>query len=52
MNDDVTAELALTGSTGQNGMGLQTNTYGGDFTVKWRPAEGGKYHAFQSFFAE
>jgi hypothetical protein len=43
--DDATLELAFSGATGQNAYGNQSTAYGSDLTLKWRPAEGGKYHA-------
>jgi hypothetical protein len=43
--DDATLELGLSGATGKNAYNSQTTAYGSDLTLKWRPAEGGKYHA-------
>ncbi|MBS1961599.1 MAG: hypothetical protein JST04_05255 [Bdellovibrionales bacterium] len=43
--DDATLELGASASTGKNAFGLSTKLAGGDVTLKWRPAEGGKYHA-------
>ncbi len=43
--DDATLEFAVSGATGKNAFGASTTAYGSDVTLKWRPAEGGKYHA-------
>lgn len=44
-SDDLTLELGVSGSTGKNAYGFQTVATGSDLTLKWRPTEGGKYHA-------
>ena len=44
--DDATLELGASAGTGKNAYGFQTTVYGADVTLKWRPAEGGKYEAF------
>jgi hypothetical protein len=46
LGDDSTLELAASAATGKNAFGYRTSAYGADLTLKWRPAEGGKYHAF------
>ena len=43
--DDATLEFGLSGAKGKNAYGRNTTAVGGDLTLKWRPAEGGKYHA-------
>ncbi len=45
-SDDLTIELGLSGSLGQNQYERLSSVFAADFTLKWRPAEGGKYRAF------
>jgi hypothetical protein len=45
LSDDLTAELGLSGAMGKNTAEKTSSIYGADFTMKWRPAVGGKYHA-------
>jgi len=45
LNDDLTLEIGASGTRGQNQFGFRSQVYGGDLTFKWRPSEGGKYHA-------
>src|SRR5262249_40536311 len=45
LSDDTTLEWGLSGATGANDVESHTDIYGTDVTVKWRPAQGGKYHA-------
>lgn len=46
LNDDTTMELGASGTTAKNAVEKNSSVVGGDFTLKWRPAEGGKYKAF------
>jgi hypothetical protein len=46
VNDDSTLEWGLSGAQGPNVGDRQTRIWGTDLTFKWRPAMGGKYHAF------
>lgn len=43
LNEDTTMELGLTGASASEDVKL----WQGDFTLKWRPMVGGKYHAFE-----
>lgn len=45
LSEDTTAELGLSGLTGNNEFGKTSSVVGADLTFKWRPATGGKYHA-------
>ena len=53
VSDDLTLEFGLSDAYGKNEprdttiapANGNTNLYGGDLTFKWRPANGGKYHA-------
>ncbi len=56
LNDDITAELGFSEANGQNQitdgvsnsktmLNGHSNVWGADFTIKWRPMNGGKYHA-------
>ena len=47
LSDSMTLELGLSGAEGKNTDHLDTNLYGTDLTLKWRPAEGGKYSSFE-----
>jgi hypothetical protein len=46
INDDLTLELGLSTTSGKNQFEKAASAFGADFTLKWRPSEGGKYHAF------
>ncbi len=46
LTDDLTLELGLSGITGKNQFDKTSTLLAGDLTLKWRLAEGGKYHAF------
>ncbi|MBI2520655.1 MAG: hypothetical protein HYV97_09565 [Bdellovibrio sp.] len=46
LTDDLTLEIGLSGVTGKNQFAKTSTLLAGDLTFKWRPAEGGKYHAF------
>lgn len=45
LNDDTTMELGFSGTTGKNQFNQAASVLASDLTFKWRPAEGGKYHA-------
>jgi len=45
LNDDATVELGFSGAEGKNSVNQMASILGSDLTFKWRPAEGGKYHA-------
>lgn len=45
LTDDLTMELGLSGTMGQNQFAQNSSVLGADLTFKWRPAVGGKYHA-------
>lgn len=45
LTDSSTLELSASGATGPNELDKKTNIFGGDFTFKWRPTQGGKYSA-------
>ncbi len=53
LSEDLTAEFGLSGATGKNDFALtngnlqsgNTYLYNADLNFKWRPVEGGKYHA-------
>jgi hypothetical protein len=45
LNDSLTMEFGLSGVTGKNQFGRKASVLGSDLTFKWRPVEGGKYHA-------
>jgi hypothetical protein len=45
LNDDTTMELGFSGTEGKNQFGRNASVIGSDLTFKWRPSEGGKYHA-------
>lgn len=45
LGDDATLELGASAASGKNAYGYESTAYGADVTLKWRPAEGGKYHA-------
>jgi hypothetical protein len=46
LTDDLTLELGLSNTRGRNEMNEISELTGADLTLKWRPAEGGKYSAF------
>ncbi len=45
LTDATTLEVGLYGTGGNNQHGGTSYAFGGDEIVKWRPVEGGKYHA-------
>lgn len=45
LGSDATIELGASGAQGKNAFEGSTTIVGGDLTVKWRPAVGGKYQA-------
>lgn len=45
LTDDLTLELGLSGTMGKNQFDEFSSVIASDLTMKWRPAEGGKYHA-------
>lgn len=45
LTDSTTLELGFSGVTGNNQYARASTVWGSDFTVKWRPSSGGKYHA-------
>lgn len=45
LNEDTTMEFGLSATEGKNQFGYQASVLASDLTFKWRPAEGGKYHA-------
>jgi hypothetical protein len=45
LGDDLTVESGFSGLTGPNEFDQNTSVWGTDLTLKWRPVEGGKYHA-------
>lgn len=45
LSDDLTYELAAYGTRGKNAMNAFSTVWGADSIFKWRPSEGGKYHA-------
>jgi len=45
LSDDTTLELNLFGTTGKNRFDGDSNAYGTDLTLKWRPSVGGKYRS-------
>ena len=47
LSDAITLELGLSGAKGRNSDNLDTYLYGADLTLKWRPAEGGKYRSLE-----
>jgi len=47
LSDSTTLELGFSGAKGKNSDHLDTNLYGADLTLKWRPIDGGKYHSFE-----
>lgn len=46
LSDDTTLELGLSGARAKNAFENNASIWGGDLTIKWRPAVGGKYHSF------
>ncbi len=46
LSDDLTFELGVFGTQGNNSFTSTTSAYGGDLIFKWRPTSGGKYKAF------
>lgn len=46
LSEEGTFELGLSGARGQNYLNNSTQLQGIDFTFKWRPIEGGKYHSW------
>ena len=46
LSEDLTAELGVSGTTAKNQFARTTSVGEGDLTFKWRPAVGGKYHAW------
>ena len=47
LSETATVELGLSGAKGKNESGLDTDIYGVDFTMKWRPQMGGKYKSLE-----
>jgi hypothetical protein len=47
LSDSTTLEFGVSGASGKNTDDLETTLFGADLTLKWRPVEGGKYHAFE-----
>jgi hypothetical protein len=45
LSDDLTMEIGLAGSSGQNQFSQNSTVFAGDLTFKWRPSVGGKYQA-------
>jgi hypothetical protein len=45
LNDDLTMELGVSGTSGKNSVSNSSSAVGSDLTFKWRPAEGGKYRS-------
>lgn len=45
LSDDMTLEAGASYARGNNNVGGVTTLAGGDLTLKWRPAVGGKYHS-------
>lgn len=45
LTDDLTMEIGLSGTMGQNHFARTSSVLAGDLTFKWRPAVGGKYRA-------
>ncbi|MGK5085311.1 hypothetical protein WDW37_18650 [Bdellovibrionota bacterium FG-1] len=45
LSDDLTMEWSVFGTQGKNQASLSARVGGSDIIFKWRPAEGGKYHA-------
>lgn len=45
LTDDLTMEIGVSGTMGQNQYSRTSSVLAGDLTFKWRPAVGGKYHA-------
>ena len=45
LSEDLTFEVGGSFAQGQNSLRGTTTLAGGDFTFKWRPASGGKYHS-------
>ncbi len=45
LSDDWTTELNVYGTQGKNPLSLTSRAGGADLIFKWRPSEGGKYHA-------
>ena len=45
LSDSATIDLDLFGANGNNQFGGNSSIAGADFTLKWRPVEGGKYTA-------
>lgn len=46
MSESLTAELGLSYASGSNSLKASTHLSGADFTMKWRPVEGGKYQSW------
>jgi hypothetical protein len=45
LSDDLTMEIGLSGTAGQNRFSQNSTVLAGDLTFKWRPSVGGKYRA-------
>lgn len=45
LSDDTTLEIGFSGARAKNSLGKMASIWGSDLTVKWRPAEGGKYQS-------
>ncbi len=45
LSDALTLEVGLSGSHGKTAADQSAHLWGSDITLKWRPSEGGKYHA-------
>jgi hypothetical protein len=45
ISDSTTIELGVSGVQGNNQFARKSTVLGSDLTVKWRPTDGGKYHA-------
>lgn len=45
LSDSLTLEFGLSGVQGRNKFRENASVVGSDLTLKWRPTEGGKYHA-------
>jgi len=46
LSDAATLDVGMSGGVGPNFYNGRTTVRGGDFSLKWRPSKGGKYHAF------
>jgi hypothetical protein len=46
LSDELTLEAGLSYAAGPNALRGRTELGGADLTLKWRPAEGGKYHSW------